>query len=55
MEPLEKQYESEWQILSAKKAKDDEERRKRVEEKARLEAQREQITEATTETAENFG
>ena len=41
-EPLEKQYETELQVVLAKKAKDDEERKKRSEEKARQETERAQ-------------
>ncbi|CAF4058439.1 unnamed protein product, partial [Adineta steineri] len=46
-EPLEKQYESELQSVSAKKSNDDKERKKRSEEKARQEAERTQAVAAT--------
>ncbi|CAF4071693.1 unnamed protein product, partial [Rotaria sp. Silwood2] len=45
-EPLEKQYESELQVVLAKKTKDDEERKKRSDEKARQDAERVQAATA---------
>ena len=46
-EPLQKQYDSELQVVLARKAKEDEERKKRLEEKTRQEAERAQATAAT--------